>query len=168
MHEAAQAVAAVIFGHPLERVTLPDGGTAMRFTAPSVPFDALAGQGEDVASPWLIQVLAGSAAAYRAKLHKKSWNLIHIEHLKVATEIVDVAIGSRATISPEDMDRVRGQRGGIVTRAAEGTVRFVERNINSIIAVAYAILSRTTLTGEEVAEIVQKHSPWAFTLAPQR
>jgi hypothetical protein len=159
-HEAGHAVALVILGLPLKNVDVltrryPDGASHGASHS-EVDFSDYVGKGIDAVKPWMIQSLAGPIAELRVhrdsrlatKSGKKDWEM--------ASQFA--ALANYEGPIPEDGNlnlkidpsRFRPQ----LEAASDEAAKIVGAHWPVIVRVAEMLISRKSLTGDEVAAIV--------------
>jgi hypothetical protein len=166
-HEAAHAVAAIVYGVKLTSVDLkkrklPGGRISVGFTrTPPVPFEAVAGKGEAVALPFMVQGLVGPLA--EAGVNP---GLVSADDGSCSKDIEDAKLtatvavcdcsheGSRSVISPEEIERKRPRLKKLMADATDAAAQFVSDHGETIVEVANALIEKRELSGEEVAAIV--------------
>jgi cell division protease FtsH len=167
MHEAGHAVAASVLGLQLDGVSLKrrslsDGTRSLGFTASKVCYGDIAGKGAEAALPWLIQSNAGLLSEAFVNDDASEVVLGGKDDRDTARKIAVIALceitsreGDQCEISDEELDRNRDRIESLLGHGREVAKLFVDKHRLAIFAVAEAIVGRRTLTGAEVAAIVE-------------
>jgi hypothetical protein len=166
-HEAGHAVAAIAYGIPLAFVDIrkrrmPGGWVSTGFTrTPPLRAADAVGWGRDEAWPYLIQSMAGPAAEAQADpLYAIKGGADAQDRkdtmLLAAWAVCGVIETPDGDYVPRDAVATREEEIEALCRLAEaGATLFVGEYRAEIEAVAAALIQKTSLTGDEVAAIVE-------------
>ena len=146
---------------------MPDGSLSLGYTDSGKLDPALImGKGEEVAMPYMVRAMAGPLA--EAGFDESSWdhdgkqgdlgwasNLAAMSLLEPFT----IPRGGQFRLDPEACKRVEPQVRQMMANAADKAAEIVNAHKDAIAMVAHALLERTSLTGEEVAEIMASNPP---------
>lgn len=170
MHEAGHAVVASILNLGLDcvdikRRTMPGGWTSMGYTRtpPVSPHEAI-GAGEDFALPLLAGLMAGPLAEMEVNPNMIASGA-HNSDKEAASKLALFAVCSGSkdgdgnyVITSDEQVRQRPRFEALLQKGIDLAGSLVELHMPAIIATANALIAKTTLTGDEVAEIVRSQS----------
>jgi ATP-dependent Zn protease len=169
-HEAGHAVSAIVLDLDLKSVDikrrrLPEGISLGLTDTRKVGLDEVAGKGEEVALPLLIQLLTGSSAESMVNPHLHELDG-HIKDLEDARRIAVAAICELTTrpdglmeVTREEQQRHRPRLEALFESAASAAERLVREHWSAIETVTSLLIERKQLSGDEVAAIVNSHRP---------
>jgi ATP-dependent Zn protease len=168
VHEAGHAVAAVVLGLPLEGVDIrhraPEvagGVTVLGFSdTGKVQLEDIAGKGEDVALPHMVLSMAGPIAEGHVNRHAMRHGG-QVNDMEGARRVGAFAIcpliegpDGRLEVTAEELQRNSDRLRVLWDRSIDDAFRLVDGHRKAIGTVAALLLERESLSGDEVAAIV--------------
>jgi ATP-dependent Zn protease len=170
IHEAGHAVSAVVLGKKLKKVHMKSrvvpGGLSVGFTdSGRLDLMELAGIGEEVAMPHLVQQFTGPIAELRVHPGARETGAFN-DDFAGARLIAIAAIcemthlgGGCVGVTPEEQKRKEGRLAAFWTAAQRKAEQLVTDHWEAICKVRDLLLKKLELSGEEVAAIMKAAWP---------